>query len=72
MALKNHLNVSNFCIKNFLKSEMKIMKPNIKYYKKLFEAIKKRSKKNHFSILILTFKNNIKKTWEIIKDSIGK
>ena len=51
---------------------MKIMKPNIKNYKKLFEAIKKRSKKNHFSILILTFKNNIKKTWEIIKDSIGK
>ena len=40
--------------------------------KKLSEAIKKRSKKNHFSKLILTFKNNIKKTWEIIKDSIGK
>ena len=40
--------------------------------KKLFEAIKKRSKKNHFYKLILTFKKNIKKTWEVIKDSIGK
>ena len=43
-----------------------------KNYKKLFEAIKKRSKKKDISKLILTFKNNIKKTWEIIKDSIGK
>ena len=48
---------------------MKIMKLSIK---KLFEASKKRSKKSHFSKLILTFKNNIEKTWEIIKDSIGK
>ena len=43
-----------------------------KNYKNLFEAIKKRFKKNHFSKLTLTFKNNIKKTWEIIEDSIGK
>ena len=34
---------------------------------KLFETITKRSKKNHFSKLILTFKNNIKKTWELLK-----
>ena len=44
----------------------------MKNYENLFEAIKKHSKKNHFSKLILTFKNNIKKTWEIIEDSIGK
>ena len=47
------------------------MKLNIKI-KNLFEIIKKYSKINHFSKLILTFKNNIKKTWEIIKDSISK
>ena len=35
----------------------------------MFEAIKKEP---HFSKVILSFKNNIKKTWEIIKDSIGK
>ena len=27
---------------------------------------------NHFSKLVFPFKNYIKKTWEIIKDSIGK
>ena len=34
---------------------------------KLFEAIKKRSKKNHFSKLIPTFKNNIKRPGKILK-----
>ena len=43
-----------------------------KTYKKLFESIKKRSKKLHFSNLILKYKHNIKKTWEVIKESIGK
>ena len=41
-----------------------------KSYKKLFETIKKRSKKNHFSKLILKY--NVKKTWTVIKDAIGK
>ena len=43
-----------------------------KSYKKLFETIKKRSKKNHFSKLILKYKDNVKKTWTVIKDAIGK
>ena len=43
-----------------------------KTYKKPFESIKKRSKKLHFSNLILKYKHNIKKTWEVIKESIGK
>ena len=41
-------------------------------YKKLFESIKKRSKKLYFSKLILKYKNNIKKTWQVIKEAIGK
>ena len=57
--------------KKVLKSGNKKHETEYKNYKNLFEAIKKRSKKNHFSKLIINFKNNIKKTWEIIKDSIG-
>ena len=44
----------------------------IKNYKKLFESVKQRSKKLHHSNIITKYKNNIKKTWEVIKDSIGK
>ena len=43
-----------------------------KTYKKVFESIKKRSKKLYFSNLIVKYKNNIKKTWEVIRESIGK
>ena len=41
-------------------------------YKKLFESIKERSKKQYFSKLILKYKNNIKETWEVIKELTGK
>ena len=41
-------------------------------YKKLFESIKKRSKKLHFSKLILKYKTKIKKTWQVMKETIGK
>ena len=49
-------------------------KPKKEYqdYKKLFESIKKQSKKLHFSKLLLKYKNNIKKTWQVIKEAIGK
>ena len=43
-----------------------------KNYKKLFESVKKRSKKLHFSRLILKYQNNIKKILNVIKDAIGK
>ena len=41
-------------------------------YKRFFESIRKHSKKLHFCNLILKYKNNIKKTWEVIKESIAK
>ena len=71
MALNYLLNVSSIFIINFLKTNEQ---NEIKYKncKNLFEAIKKRSKNNHFFKLIFSFKNNIEKTWEIIKYSIGK
>ena len=43
-----------------------------KNYKNLFETIKKRSKKLHYSKLIIKYKENIKKTWSVIKEAIGK
>ena len=43
-----------------------------KNYKHLFEAVRKRSKKLHFSKLILRYKNNLQKMWEVIKEYIGK
>ena len=43
-----------------------------KTYKNLFEAIKRKSKKNHYSQKILQFKYDIKKRWTVKKsiDSI--
>ena len=43
-----------------------------KYYKNLFEQIKKRVKRLHFSNLIIKYKNNIKMTMSVIKKAIGK
>ena len=56
----------------FLKNQNKKNGLEYKTYKKRFESIKKCSKKLHFSNLILKCKHNIKKTWEVIKESIGK
>ena len=50
----------------------KLKKREYQDYKKFFESIKKRSKKLYFSKLILKYKNNIKKTWHVIKEAIGK
>ena len=56
----------------FLKNRNEKKLTEYKNFKNLFEAIKKRSKKNNFSKLILTFIKHIKKIWEIIKDSNDK
>ena len=56
----------------FLKNRTEKHELAYKTYKRLFESIKKHSKKLHFYNLILKYKNNIKKTWEVIKESIGK
>ena len=55
-----------------LKKRNEKTKKEYEDYKKLFESIKKRSKKLYFSKLILKYKNNIKKTWQVIKEAIGK
>ena len=57
---------------NFLKCRSQRNENEYKNYKRLFETIKKRSKKLHFSKLIVKYKDNIKKTWSVIKEVIGK
>ena len=56
----------------FLKNRNEKNETKYKNYKNLFESIKRRSKKLHFSKLILKYKSNIKKTWQILKEAIGK
>ena len=43
-----------------------------KNYKNLFEKIRKNLKKNYYSQLLNTFKNDTKRTWQIIKEINGK
>ena len=40
--------------------------------KKLFETIKTCSTKLYYSTLIVKYKDNIIKTWSVIKEAIGK
>ena len=51
---------------------MKKMSLSTKLARKIFSQIKNDSKKMHFSNLILKYKHYIKKTWEVIKESIRK
>ena len=43
-----------------------------KTYNNLFQAIKRKSQKNHYSQKILQFKYDIKKRWNVMKEIIGK
>ena len=58
--------------KKFLQKRNRKNELEYKYYKTLFKAVQKLSKKLHLSKLIPKYKNNIKKTWEVIKESTGK
>ena len=46
-------------------------KDEYRNYKRLFKT-KKTFKKLHFSILIAKYKDNIEKTWSVIKEAFGK
>ena len=56
----------------FLKHRTYTNETNYKTYKNLFEKIKKVSKKVHYSKLLNMYQSNAKKTWQIIKEVIGK
>ena len=50
----------------------KIIQEKYKSYKNLFESIKRKSKKSYCSKKMLQYKNNMEKTWSIMKEIIGK
>ena len=56
----------------FLKCRSERNEDEYKNYKRLFETIKKRSKKLPFPKLIVNYKHNIKKTRSVTKEVIGK
>ena len=56
----------------FLKSKTYEHEISYKNYRKLFESIKQRAKSQYYSKMILHYKDNIKKSWQIIKEVIGK
>ena len=56
----------------FLKKKTEKTEKDYLDYEKLFESLKKRSKKMHYSNLILKYKDIIKKTWQVIKETLGK
>ena len=56
----------------YLKSKTYEHEISYKNYRKLFESIKQRAKSLYYSKMILHYKDNIKKTWQIMKNVIGK
>ena len=60
-----------FVFKVFKKRNEKTKK-EYQDYKKLFESIKKQSQELYFLKLVLNYKNHIKKSWQDIKEAIGK
>ena len=56
----------------FLKNRNEKNEKLYKSYKSLFESVKRKSKRIYYSSKILEFKNNAKKTWDVMKELIGK
>ena len=55
----------------FLKRKTPRNEDNYKNYKRLFETIKLKSKTNYYNERLNNYQNNVKKTWDIIKEIIG-
>ena len=56
----------------FLKHRTILNNERYKPYKYLFESIKQKTNKSHFSKQILLYKNNRKNTWNVMKEIISK
>ena len=56
----------------FLKNKTKASEIEYKDYKNLFEKLRKKCKKYYYSSLIEKFKNDSKKTWQVMKEITGK
>ena len=55
---------------NCLKNRIPEKELNYKQYKTLFESTKKKSNKNYYSDLIDSYKYNIQKTWDVMKETM--
>ena len=53
---------------NFLKHRNTEKELNYKQYETLSESLKKKSSKNYYSNLIDSYKYNVKKTWDVMKE----
>ena len=56
----------------FLKNRTPQNEETSKTYKNLFETIKRRSKKKFYSEKLQKFKDDVKKSWSVMKEILGK
>ena len=56
---------------NFLKNRNSVNKEYYKTFTRLFESIKQKSIKNYYHNLLITYGNDMKRTWATIKEIIG-
>ena len=59
-------------IRKILEKRTKQSETEYKVYKNIFESIKHKSKKSFYSQKIIEYKDNAKKTWNVMKELIGK
>ena len=55
----------------FSKNRNSVNKENYKTFARSFESIKQKLKKNYYHNLLITYENDMKKTWVTIKKVIG-
>ena len=55
----------------YLKRKTPLNNDIYKNYKRLFETIKQKSKANYYNERLNKYHNNVKKTWDVIKEVIG-
>ena len=54
-----------------MKNRNSVNKENYKTFARLFESIKQKSKKTYYNNLLITYENDMKRTWVTIKEVIG-
>ena len=54
-----------------MKNRNSVNKENYKTFTRLVESIKQKSKKNYYHNLLINYKNDMKRTWVTIKETIG-
>ena len=71
-ALRKSSKKKQLLYKKFLKTKRVADEVRYKKYAKIFEKAKEQAKKNHYSNLLTQHKNNLKESWNIMKEIISK